>query len=291
MDTKHHMADSFFSGRDQYRLSRHALPHGTPQPCHDHTFYEVCIVESGHVRHYVNGQEQLIGRGAVAFLRPSDCHAMQAAGDSEATIINVMLRAQTADHLGERYGDEFGGRFFWSTDALPDTHFLSGPRIERAINTALELENSRRTLSRIEAFLLTLLTRVIDFSASVPTDAPRWLAAACHGARAPDVFRRGAAGFVAVAGRGHEHVCREARRHLGLSPSAIVNRIRMEHAAMRLSGSDIAVEAIAQECGIENLSYFYRLYRAHYGATPIEYRRRHRAMANAARSRVEALSD
>ena len=71
---------------------------------------------------------------------------------------------------------------------------------------------------------------------------------------------------------GHEHVCREMQRHLGVSPTAYVNRLRMEHAAMRLGDSKLPVEDIARTCGIENLSHFYRLFRQHYGTTPKKYR-------------------
>ena len=187
-----------------------------------------------------------------------------------------MFRPETAAHLGARY-TEFQGRFFWREGPEPDTHIIRGPRMERAINTALELRGSLRTLARIEEFLLTLMTRVIDYDAALPSAAPKWLVAACAAARSREVFQLGAAGFVDVAGRGHEHVCRETRRHLGLTPSELVNRIRMEHAAMHLGGSGLSVEEIALDCGIENLSHFYKLFKAHYGTTPRIYRRRHQS--------------
>ena len=147
--------------------------------------------------------------------------------------------------------------------------------MERAINSALEWRGSLRRLARVEEFLLNLMTQVVDYDAALPNDAPKWLAAARVAARSRSVFRKGATGFVETAGRRHGHVCREARRHLGLSPSEIVNRIRMEYAAMCLGGSDAPVEEIANDCGIENLSYFYKLFKAHYGTTPRGYRKRH----------------
>ena len=186
-----------------------------------------------------------------------------------------MFWPETAEHLGARYATEFSGRFFWQDGPFPESHLIRGPRMERAINSALELQGSLRSLVRIEEFLLTLLTRVIDYEAALPRSAPRWLIAACTAARTKEVFQKGASGFVEAAGRGHEHVCRETRRHLGLSPSEVVNRIRMEHAAMQLGGSSSPVEEIARDCGIENLSHFYKLFRFHYGTTPRSYRLRH----------------
>ena len=89
------------------------------------------------------------------------------------------------------------------------------------------------------------------------------------------VFRRGAAGFIAAAGRSHEHVCRTCRQVTGLTPSGYVNRIRIEHAAHLLRSEEASIEAIAEACGFDNISYFYRLFRRQYGATPRTYRLRH----------------
>lgn len=122
-------------------------------------------------------------------------------------IINVVFRADIAAHLWARYGTEIGLRFFWCRGEFPDTYLLSKPRIERAVNSSLELQHSRCSLVCIEQFLLYVMTRVVDYAASMPEETPRWLVAACQASRSPEVFRKGAAGFVEVAGKGHEHVC------------------------------------------------------------------------------------
>ena len=62
--------------------------------------------------------------------------------------------------------------------------------MERAISYALELQGSLHTLARIEEFLLDLMTRVVDYDAALPNDAPKWLAAACVAARSLSVFRK-----------------------------------------------------------------------------------------------------
>ncbi|MEM7615729.1 MAG: helix-turn-helix transcriptional regulator, partial [Pseudomonadota bacterium] len=190
-------------------------------------------------------------------------------------IINVMFRVETAEHLLSRYGPDVAGRFYGARGFLPETHLLRGPRMERAVNVAQELQTSRRTLARIEEFLLTLTNRVIEPIEAVAEGAPRWLVNACAAAQNPAVFREGAAGFIRAAGRSHEHVCRKTREVLGLTPSAYVNRVRIEHAANLLAGSEDSIARIAQDCGIENLSHFYRLFRDQYGTTPMAFRREH----------------
>ena len=66
------------------------------------------------------------------------------------------------------------------------------------------------------------------------------------------------------------------RRHLGISPSGYVNGVRMEHAARLLTDSDASIEQVSLECGIDNQSHFYRLFRARFATTPRAYRQTHR---------------
>ena len=85
----------------------------------------------------------------------------------------------------------------------------------------------------------------------------------------------GVVGFIEACGRSHEHVCRTSHEVLGVTPTAYINQIRIEHAAHLLRSDDIQIERVAETCGFENTSYFYRLFRRQYGATPRAYRLRH----------------
>ena len=208
-------------------------------------------------------------------MRPQDAHAFRADPKLGCDIINVMFRADTAAHFLTRYQQEFRSRFFDTGGLKPETHLLHGPRVERAIHVAQELANAKRSHARLDEFLLTLANRVVPPVSSFGNKVPQWLAEACEAARDPAVFRQGAPGFIAVAGRSHEHVCRACKSALGLTPSAYINRVRSEFAADRLARSKDPIPEIAAQCGIENISHFYRVFRGHYGTTPRAYRLHH----------------
>jgi AraC family cel operon transcriptional repressor len=72
-----------------------------------------------------------------------------------------------------------------------------------------------------------------------------------------------------------EHLARQVRQHLHKTPTDIVNEARLAHAASELQSSGRAITEIALECGVENLSHFYKLFREHFGCTPRQYRLRH----------------
>jgi len=270
------LIDSYLRPGEVFHFARRRLVPGGVSPLHDHDYHECFWVERGTLLHRVNGEARRLEPGHCVFVRPLDRHALEAVGPVPCRITNVALPSASAAHLVARYADELAGRLFWSEAPLPETLALDEPGRARLERLANELDVGPRCLARLEGFLLELCTRVAGEVLEMPAEVPPWLASACRAARDPAVFRRGAVGFVEAAGRSHEHVCRAARRHLGRSPSAYVNGLRMEHASRRLTGSDESIVQIALDCGIGNLSHFYRLFRARFGTTPRDYRQRYR---------------
>ena len=62
------------------------------------------------------------------------------------------------------------------------------------------------------------------------------------------------------------------RAETGRTYKELLQQPRLELAARLLRRSDMTVQQIIAQVGYENTSYFYRLFRAHYGQSPREYR-------------------
>lgn len=62
------------------------------------------------------------------------------------------------------------------------------------------------------------------------------------------------------------------KRKTGLTYSAYVQQIRLEHAEKLLLTSDKTVEEIAEIVGYHNKGYFYKIFQQKYGTTPSKYR-------------------
>jgi transcriptional regulator GlxA family with amidase domain len=74
---------------------------------------------------------------------------------------------------------------------------------------------------------------------------------------------------------------RRFQQATGMSPLDYVHTLRIEESKHMLESTDMAVEAIAQECGYEDAGFFGRLFRRKVGLTPAQYRRRFGAMRSA----------
>ena len=70
------------------------------------------------------------------------------------------------------------------------------------------------------------------------------------------------------------HFMRWFRQMTGQSFIAFLNEYRLNTAAETLRTTDETVLTIASRCGFENLSYFNRAFKAHFGMTPREYRKK-----------------
>ena len=70
------------------------------------------------------------------------------------------------------------------------------------------------------------------------------------------------------------HFMRWFRQMTGQSFVAFLNEYRLNAAAEALQTTDETVLTIASRCGFENLSYFNRAFKAHFGMAPREYRKK-----------------
>ena len=261
---------------EAFHLARVTLRTGQPRHLHKQDFHECFLVEAGVVAHWSPGGASILRAGAMVFVRPGDAHGLESrsgAGDA-ARIVNLAFPSAVAAHLNARYGNELEQRWFWSRAVHPETIRLEVGLHHAVLEQLIFLESGTHSRMRLEAFLLWLFASLSDAGASEDSDLPGWLARALRAVREPAVFRQGVQGLVSAAGRGHEHVARSMRKHLGVTPSDYVNQLRMEHAGRMVLRGEHSVEAVMEMCGLSNRSHFYSLFKARFGMTPRAYRAR-----------------
>lgn len=72
-----------------------------------------------------------------------------------------------------------------------------------------------------------------------------------------------------------KYVSRLFKRATGHTLKAYVTKRRMRHAAALLQGTTLTVQEVATECGLQNMTHFYRQFSETFECTPKEYRREH----------------
>lgn len=247
-------------------LTRATVLPRRPKQLHSHDFVEIFWVQNGVIRHHTPEGMQKLAEGTLVVVPKGAEHALQGKGD-HAMVVMLCLSPKLTTHIAKRHATT--AQILHATAA---TEFGRDTRQMATLNqAALRLERSPRDMLAAEAFLLPLLTDLLDGPDNI-ADMPTWLHKACTDIQDPALFRHGAAGFVALTGKAHPHVSRTMKACTGQTPVQYINDLRMNHAARALTGSNDSLAEIADEIGLPNLSHFHKTFRARFGITPAQYR-------------------
>jgi len=232
-------------------------------PPHGHTDPLISIVMRGAFREKFENSERLYSPGHAAFFPAGRIHA-QDFGASGAR--QIIFRPQQ-DWLA------------WLSDCgteLETAPYTKGPEFGLLADRLLmELENGDPLSGMArEGILLEIIAAFGrgDSRGRQASPAPQWLRKtrdflhdnACRSITLGEVAR--------AAGRHETHVAREFRRCFGTSVVGYLRRLRIQRAAQLLAGDELAISAVAFDCGFSSHSHLSREFRLFYGITPTVWR-------------------
>jgi AraC family transcriptional regulator len=126
-----------------------------------------------------------------------------------------------------------------------------------------------------EGIVLEVLATFARIGGAREPKPPAWLEAAREFIHANAFAPLSIAQIAKVARRHEIHLAREFRRYFGTSIGSYLRILRTEEAASLLSGTREGITEVALRCGFASHAHLCRVFRAHYGATPSEFRSRH----------------
>jgi len=259
-----------------FHAARSATTRARPLRYHGHDFAELFWVDAGRGIHRINEASVPLLPGSLVLMRPSDCHGIDPTGRETVTVTNIAFPRETLDFLGQRYFSE-KETAFWHAGKYPVTRQIDPSQLRRFNRWADELSQAPRQRIHVERFLLNVLAELSLEQSDAPLDdAPDWLTQACRTIQKQEYFSGGVEKFLRLCGRSREHAARTVRHYLGVTPTDYVNGIRMAYAMRQLEMGNRDILEIALDCGIENLSHFYSLFRNRTAMTPRAYRLSHR---------------
>ena len=238
-------------------------------PLHDHDFFEIFWIEAGHLRHQVNGTVTRLKTGSVFMIRPADYHGFSQVPGQTAVLMNISFPAEILKQLKERYFRD-SQSFFWTGDALPWSQEVTPAQLGKLKEWGDELIRSPREAFHIDRFLMNVLAELSPHDDLSSGQVPPWLLRAC--AMASGEMTGGAEAFFRLCGRSREHVSRTMRLTMNTTPTDFINCLRMGYARHHLEMSNRDILDIALDCGLQNMSHFYDLFRRETGMTPRAYR-------------------
>lgn len=262
----------FVQPEEAYHFVRTDITDSNAARYHDHDYHEVFWVLHGAGEHRLNGQIRPLRGGSLHFIRPQDRHRVAGSTANPLRIVNVAFPSAAWLEVRRRYfalrADIFEqpeARRCWPMDA----------RVQAVLNYWSDrLMATNRPPVLLDGFLMELAALQSAPATTEAGPAPEWLLRARQEIERPEHFAGGTLAFARLAGRTPSHVARAAARWLRQTPTEIVNAARLEHCARQLAETNRPIMDIMLDCGLNNLSHFYALFRRRFKVSPRRYRLR-----------------
>ncbi|HBC88487.1 MAG TPA: hypothetical protein DCZ94_16180 [Lentisphaeria bacterium] len=240
-------------------------------PHRHHDFYEITYVESGSLTNKINDNTIILSAGELLLVKKNDIH--EVLGEN-VDFINLVFPAREIDNILD---DEGSGNLF-DFDRIPVAKIPENERMhfESSMKNLMDVHGKPQALLAFRIFLYRTLMEYF-FPASSHhvkgTDMPDWMVKCLNTIHGDGKRNWTLEEIRKTCGRSKEHVCRAFRKHLGMTPSQVINGYRLERADRMLRFTNQTVSEICSGTGFNNLSYFNRLFLKKYGTSPVKYRK------------------
>ena len=247
---------------------------------HTHEFFEIVLLIDGQIRHRINGQQVTLRDGSMTLIRPNDAHFFRPIANQHCHIINLAIAPRAIYDLFNYLGDGFRAEQILEPTLPPTVHLA--PSVKQQVQRKLEqlqqipVSNSAERRTALRILLFELATQYFPSVAQPqPQSMPDWLRSVCAEMQKAENLAGGVPRMVALSAVSPEHLTRTVRKHLGQTPTAYVNQLRMTYAANLLMATDRPIVELSAALGIESLSHFYTLFKQHHNQSPRQFRLRH----------------
>lgn len=221
-------------------------------------------------------REEPITPGTLYFWRPQDRHRVDPGGSDGLRCVQVgfpMAEWQAFVDLADIDPARTTGATPPSLRFDPQDSPLIG--LFRDVVGALAGEASKLDLIRFWTGLVPLLLPRTE-DADARGAAPDWLLTSIERLRDEEALRIGVPRLLELSHVSSTHLSRTVRRYFGITPSALVEDLRLRRASQLLSTTSASISDIAERCGFSNSAYFSTRFRRATSVSPREYRARAR---------------
>lgn len=251
----------------------HQMSVGETYPLHRHEFYEVFFVLRGRAMHDINGGKECCMAGTAVLIRPDDQHAYSFINQWDMEMISIGVTRRVMEEILS-----FVGMAEAEITLGPPPRVLLEGRAGAAMADDLMRLGDIQEPGMRRAFGKAVLARLlmeITQAHPEPVGMPDWLDRLVTDMSQPENFRAGLRRMVDMSHVSQNHLNREMKRCLGLTPTAFINAKRIALAGdLLLEGQHTSLE-VAGLCGFETLSHFHENFRKINGCSPREFVARH----------------
>lgn len=245
-------------------------------PFHDHIgFFEIFFVVKGKAIHFINNENKLLTRGTLVFIRPGDRHYYESFNRHDFELISVGFPANEFESACAFM--EISPLLF-TESSFPPSITLNGYEladVERKLFHIGQHTSPDERKLYFRGLLPFILYRILSAGAEQNAAIPNRLCRLLDQMNDRENFIEGLPKLLELSGISQEHLTREFRKYLNMTPTEFINQKRISYAAELVLNSSNDMIDICFMCGFNSLSHFYHIFKKTYGCSPTQFIKGH----------------
>lgn len=250
---------------------------------HYHDYYEIFLTLSDNVVHFVNNEEFILKKNTLVFIRKDDTHYYSKSVKQELSFINI---AFTETILFDMF--TFLSDGFYSEELLkekfPPSIILEEVEknwlLHQITNlNSIQLDDIKTLKYKSRVLIFQIFTKYFSKFARQNTltqkDIPLWMQHLDSKMHKIENFSKPPEHMVDLSGKSRAHLGRILQKHYGKTIPEYINDLRLNYLANSLINTDLPILELCYECGFENISWAYTLFKRKYGLSPLKFRNNH----------------
>lgn len=244
------------------------VKHFEPTLLHRHDFFEFFYVSAGKCVHLYNGKKILLSPGDAVFLTPRDEHTFMKNNDVPLTRRDILFSLDYFKGVCDLVSPLLYSQIMEKKTAL--SFHLTNEQMATFENQtlAITLAADKEIAAMMTKSLACHILNNVIFSTYHTNTTPNWILTLISYFTDPAYFQFS---LMALTDRFHlskSYMSRKFKDYTNMTMTDYFNDQKITYAHTLLTSTTFSVEEICNLSGINNPSYFYRLFKRKYKKTP-----------------------
>ena len=260
MSTVYKYKDTDFT--DNY-LFQYASKRKLSDIYHTHDFYEIIFVVCGECTKMINGEEYVLKKDSIVFLRPGDSHVFQKQS-SDIAVVSLSIEKGEFERMNSIFSE---ARQVKST-------VLSYPEVYSRFCSLIGVFSNNLKTNDCR-LLLSYFFRIYDEASISDGDIiPQDLLKAAEQMGKIENMKRGIDAFTELSHYSRSHLAKLMKKHYGMTIHEYIYDLRLSEAYRRITLTGARIEEISENVGYESFSHFNQIFKKKFGITPAALRKK-----------------
>lgn len=255
---------------------------------HKHDYLELIYVFSGNIKQKINGTEVNINKGEICLLDLDLFHSIEPAFENDIAV-NIIMKKEFFDGIfmsflsdNDIISDFIIKAFYHKKEN--NNYLLFHTSENDTVQTIMKnilceyFDKKIGSDTAIHAYILLLFTELLRYyrenmgqtniktlNRTIISEVKNYLSRNYKSATLKE-----------TADNFHFHpdyLSKLIKNSTGISFTDLLQEIKLKEARLLIENTDLPISDITFEIGYNNISYFYKIFRKKYNATPMEYRK------------------